>query len=95
MFNQKDGKPVHVVAVEHTNINGQQVEAGTVIRDCPADLAMELAGSGRVRLATDADIATEAAAKAKAARTAKGATPKPAAPGPGAVGDTNQPPAGT
>lgn len=65
MFNNKTGKPVDVVAIEHININGQQVEAGTVIRDCDADLAMDMASSGRVRLATAADLAKAAKAKAK------------------------------
>lgn len=47
----KEGKPVDVIVVEHTFIDGQLAKAGTRLRQVPADLALELAAAGKVRAA--------------------------------------------
>jgi hypothetical protein len=56
MFN-KEGKPIDVLVVEDTKINGEEVAAGTVLKQCEADLAMELASGGKVRAATKEAVA--------------------------------------
>lgn len=56
MFGQKDGKPVDVVVVEHTYIEGNLVMQGEVLKQISPELAMELASGGKVRVATEADL---------------------------------------
>lgn len=66
--------PVDMILVENTAIDGEHLEAGTVIKKMDAELALDLAGSGKARPATADLIAEfkerakqkEAAAKAKA-----------------------------
>lgn len=64
MFGEKSGKPVDVIAVESFRLDGNHVERFTVIENMAPDLAMELAGAGKVRLATKDSIAEAKAAKA-------------------------------
>lgn len=66
--------PVDMIIIENTAIEGQHIEAGTVIKKMEAELALDLAGSGKARPATPELIAEfkarekakEAAEKAKA-----------------------------
>jgi len=72
-------KAVTVIATTAFKLGGVHQEPGTLLRDVEPDMAKELAGAGRVRLATEADIAAadkaakaaEAAAKAAAAAAKK------------------------
>lgn len=57
MFGNKDGKPVTIVITEHTYIDGDLKLKGAVLKDIPADLAMELASCGKARVATKDDMA--------------------------------------
>jgi hypothetical protein len=57
MFGQDAGKPVTVVVAEHTFIDGRPVKKGTVLKDVPPELAMELASGGKVRAPTADDLA--------------------------------------
>jgi hypothetical protein len=57
MFGQDAGKPVTVVVAEHTFIEGRPVKKGTVLKDVPPELAMELASGGKVRAPTADDLA--------------------------------------
>jgi len=54
-MNNKDGKPVDLLVVESTFIDGQLAPKGMVLEQVPSDLAMELAGAGKVRGIADAD----------------------------------------
>lgn len=63
----KNPQPVDLLIVAHTKVNDQVVEAGTILPKCEPELALELAGAGKARAATAADI--EAAKAAKAAKT--------------------------
>lgn len=54
MFGNKDGKPVDIEIVEHTYIDGELKVQGTQLKQVPAELAMELAGAGKARLASPA-----------------------------------------
>jgi hypothetical protein len=60
MFGQDAGKPVTVVVTEHTFIDGRPVSKGTLLRDVPPEIAMELAGGGKVRAPTAEDLKTKA-----------------------------------
>lgn len=62
MFKNTPPKPVDIILVENTGIDGEHVPAGTVLLGVDGDLAMELAGQGKARVATEADVE-----KAKAA----------------------------
>ena len=61
-------KPVTLFAVTGFKIEGEHVTQGSIVKDVEPELAKELAGQGRARLATEADIAAAAKA-AKAAKT--------------------------
>lgn len=76
-FGKNEGKPVTVVCTEHTFVEGRLLEQGQVVEDMPHELALDLAGSGKVRTAKDADVV---AWKAKLAERKKAAKPadKPA-----------------
>lgn len=56
MFNSNSPKPVDIILVENTGIDGEHVPAGTVLLGVPADLAMELACQGKARVATEAEV---------------------------------------
>lgn len=56
MFGQDAGKPVTVVVTEHTFIDGRPVHKGTLLRDVPPEIAMELAAGGKVRAPTGDDL---------------------------------------
>ena len=57
MFGNNEGKPVNLMVIENTSIEGKYVEAGTVLKNVPAEMAMDLAGAGKVRVATEAELA--------------------------------------
>lgn len=75
----KQGKPVDVVCVDAFKHDGQHIVVGQVIENMDADLAKELAGNGRARLAKADDKAAWKAMQAEAAKAAKAAA-KGAAP---------------
>jgi len=52
-MNQDKNLPIDMIIVEPTAIEGKHVEAGKVIKNCDASLAMDLAGSGKARPATE------------------------------------------
>jgi len=56
MFNNT-AKPVDLIVVEPTRIDGEHYDAGTHLKQVPPDLAMELAAAGRARVATDELVA--------------------------------------
>ena len=66
-------KTVTLFATTAFKIDGEHVAQGTVLKDVEAELAKELAGAGRARLATDEDIAAAKAAAEAAAKAAKAA----------------------
>lgn len=70
MFGEKTGKPVDVIAVESFRLNGEHVERFTVIEGMEAELAMELAGAGKVRAATKEALKEAEGAKANAKKVA-------------------------
>lgn len=53
----KQGKPVDVLCTSPFKHDGQHIENGQVITGMDSELAKELAGNGRVRLAKAEDIA--------------------------------------
>ena len=63
---QQDAKPVTLIVIEPTRIDGKPIPEGAVLRDVPADLAMELAAAGKVRVATE-ELVEEYTARAKQA----------------------------
>lgn len=65
---EKQGKPVDIVCVDPFKHDGQHIVKGQVLLAVEADLAKELAGNGRARLAKDEDKAAWAAAQKKAAK---------------------------
>jgi hypothetical protein len=54
---QDKNLPVDMIIVENTAIEGEHVEAGTLIKKMDAQLALDLAGSGKARPATPELIA--------------------------------------
>lgn len=69
-------QPVDVIIVAATAVDGEHLPVATVIKKCPADLAMELAGAGKARVYTkelEAELkkqveSEKAAAKERAAQ---------------------------
>lgn len=61
-------KKVTLVVVNPCKINGEHAAQGQILTDLDPELAYELTGAGRTRLATDEDIA---AAKKAAKKTAE------------------------
>jgi hypothetical protein len=59
MFGQDLSKPVTVVVTEPTFVDGRPVLPGALLRDIPADLAMELASGGKVRAPRPEDLKTK------------------------------------
>lgn len=74
MFGENTGKPVDVIAVESFRLNGDHVERFTVLKSMEADLAMELAGAGKVRAATKEALKEAEAAQANAEKVAAAQT---------------------
>ena len=67
-MNQDKNLPVDIIIVEPTAIDGKHFAVGTVLKNVETALAMDLAGSGKARVATDELIAEfNARAKAKEA----------------------------
>lgn len=64
---QQTASPVDLIVIEPTRIESQPIEAGTVLKQVPPDLAMELAAAGKVRVATP-ELITEYQERAKAAK---------------------------
>lgn len=64
---QKQSKPVGLVCISPFKHDGAHIAVGDVLPAVDADLAKELAGAGRVRLASEEELA-EAAKPAKAAK---------------------------
>lgn len=64
---QQTAKPVDLIVIEPTRIDAQPIEAGTVLKQVPPDLAMELAAAGKVRVATE-ELIAEYQDRAKAAK---------------------------
>lgn len=64
---QQTAKPVDLIVIEATRIDSEPVEVGTVLKQVPPDLAMELACGGKVRVATD-ELVAEMKKVAKAQR---------------------------
>lgn len=64
---KSEPKPVNLVCINACKVDGEHIAAGELLMNVEAELAMELTGAGRTRLATDDDIA---AAKS-AAKSAK------------------------
>jgi hypothetical protein len=78
-FGKNEGKPVTVVCTENTFVEGKLLEQGQVVDDMPHELALDLAGSGKVRTAKDADVAAwkaKLAERKKAAKPAETKTPE-------------------
>jgi len=70
-------KPLDMLVIEPTKIDGQEVAAGTILKQCEPGLAMDLASGGKARAATDEAVAwwrqkakSDAAASAAAAEAA-------------------------
>lgn len=80
MFGDQETKPVDVITFEAFRHEGQHIEVGTLIKQMPAELAMELTGIGRVRAATKENVAAARAAAAakEASATAAAASQAPA-----------------
>lgn len=57
-------KTVHLMTISAFKREGEHIAVGTVLRDVEAELAKELTGAGRTRLATADDLAPKAAAEA-------------------------------
>ena len=70
MFGTTEGKPVDVIACESFKLDGEHVERGTIIKGLAVEIALELAGSGRVRAATPEAVKQVRAAAAAAAESA-------------------------
>ena len=60
-----DPKPVNLVCINACKIDGEHIAVGELLMNVESDLALELTGAARTRLATAEDIAA-AEAKAKA-----------------------------
>lgn len=71
---KKEGKPVNMIALDHIRMAGEEqadvIPKGTVMERVPADLAIELAGTGKARPATPEELA--AAKKAASDEALKG-----------------------
>jgi hypothetical protein len=67
----QQGKPVDIVCVDPFKHDGEHIVKGQVLEAVAADLAKELAGNGRARLAKAEDKAAWQAAQGKAAKAAK------------------------
>lgn len=65
--------PVDMIIVEPTVIDGKHIEVGTVLKKVEAPLAMDLAGSGKARPATEELIKQYKEQKANQAAAEKAA----------------------
>lgn len=63
-------KPVDAFLLENTAIDGTHYAKGTILRDLPGELALDLAQQNKVRLATPEDFAAAESAAAAAAAEA-------------------------
>ena len=67
----QEPKPVTLVVIDPVKIDGKHVAVGDILTDIDYELAVELTGAGRTRLATDDDIAAALDAAKAAAKPAK------------------------
>lgn len=49
-------KPLHLIAIDGFKHEGRHYVPGEILRDADKDLALELAGAGRARLATSDEL---------------------------------------
>lgn len=64
---QNTAQPVDLIVIESTRIDAIPIELGTVLKQVPPDLAMELAAAGKVRPASP-ELIAEYEARAKQAK---------------------------
>lgn len=69
MAKNENPKPVDLVAISAFKHDGEHIAVGTCVLDVESDLALELTGAGRTRLAT-ADESAKARKKADKAPAA-------------------------
>lgn len=50
-------KPVNLVCINAFKLEGDHIAVGAVLKNVEAELAKELTGAGRTRLATEEDLA--------------------------------------
>ncbi len=67
MAKNENPKPVDLMAIGAFKHDGEHIAAGTVLFAVESDLALELTGAGRTRLATEEEVAK---ARKKADKTA-------------------------
>lgn len=63
----KEPKPVALITTNPFKHDGDHYAVGDVLLNVPYELAVELTGAGRTRLATEAEAAAAGKKKAKAA----------------------------
>lgn len=63
----KEPKNVDIVITDPVKVEGKHYAIGDVLPQCDAELAKELAGAGRARLATEEEVAKAKKAASKAA----------------------------
>lgn len=68
----RPGKPVDILIIENTKIDGREVNAGEIIEGCEAQLAVDLAGAGKARAATPQAIEEFKAVQEALTRTRQG-----------------------
>jgi hypothetical protein len=51
-----DPKTVNLLVINACKVEGQHIAVGEILTDVEAELAMELTGAGRTRVATDEEI---------------------------------------
>lgn len=64
-------QPVDIIIVAPTAIDGEHMPIATVIKKCPIDLAMELAGAGKARVYSkelETELKKQAASEEAAAK---------------------------
>lgn len=75
------GKPVDLVCIAPFKHDGRHFAVGEVLQGCEAELAKELTGAGRTRLAKAEDLAPKAPAAKRATRATRTAQTGPEAGG--------------
>lgn len=64
-MSKSEGKPVTLICIDSCKIDGRHVARGEILPDVEPDLAKELTGAGRTRLAAPEEIAAARKGKAK------------------------------
>lgn len=65
-----EAKPVTLYCVNACVVDGEHVAVGTVLKNIEAELAKELTGAGRTRLATPEEAANKPGARSRVAEAA-------------------------